>query len=1143
MAKLESNLCFNNRAKLILISLCLLSTVFSQDKYLYKTVVDSFLIDTINHYKLKNKTVLLESVKVFIEEKEINKSQYTLAPDNAIILNIQATKGDKLLVLYKTVFLNFQQIYKTQHQHFDKPLNKKLDSGSNLGNNNLFGSSINKNGYIGRGFNISTGRDMTLNSNFRLELEGTIINDIKLVASLTDEKLPFQPEGNTENLDEIDKVFIELKNNQAGILFGDFNLKLEKNDFIRINKKVKGLKTEYTSENYFVQAVYASLHGKFNSNFFNGSEGVLGPYRLTGKNNEREIFIIAGSEKVYLDGRLMKRGEGNDYTIDYSTSEIIFSPVIRITSYSRINVDFEYSDLSYRRNFYSVNTGVNLLGDKLKLTFDYISESDNKDKPYEEISPSAIKKLNSIGSDLSQAFISGEIFVSPDSSGNSSGKYIKIDTSYINTPYTLFRYSPGSPDANYNVSFSYMGEGKGDYKKEGFGNYKFVGVGLGEYAPVKKLPVPQSIQNLNLGIKYGLSDILELNSNIAGSFFNKNLFSTNSSDNGFAGTVSLNIHPFLLVKDNPDWGKLNFAFSLRALSNNYENVDRFESVEFKRDYNIFEINSDKKETLSEISVWYNNTEKIKMNLLFGNLNKTDGISSVRTKNNIIINVNNFKISNIFENTNVRTGNINSVFLRDNFSGEIKIISFGVGSNLNYESKKNFLTDTLLQNTSYKFSEINPYMFFQDKSINIKYSFLHRSDFRTYNNQLDKYSDMLTHTFSSNLTRWREFNTNFDVSYNKIDYRISETSDNYILYRGKINSNLFNNSVVTAFFYESGKQKTSKFQKLFVKVPVGQGNYRYRGDLNKNNVADEDEFEFTIFDGDFIITSLPSDELIPVVNTNFNFRMKTDFNNLIKGEGFTAVLVKSLSNEMMFRVEESSKINDTKKISLLNLKYFLNDTTTIRGYQIFQNDLFVNRQSGVFNLRLKFFQKKSLINFNSGLEGSFLKEQSIKLLLSLSALSVINLEYLNKIDNQFNKFTTVKNWKINSDEINVEINNRLTDDLDLRLKLSTGKLTDEFPQTPTIINSNKQSVELYYSIVKKGKIRFELEREELITSEKGNYIPFEVLKGNIIGKNYYLKVNFDYRISDLINSSLFYLGRINGNSPVGHSMQAEIKASF
>ena len=73
-------------------------------------------------------------------------------------------------------------------------LSKPLTSES------IFGEGIQKNGTILRGFTVGTNKDFTVNSGLRLQLSGRLSDDIEIVAALTDENTPIQPEGNTETL-------------------------------------------------------------------------------------------------------------------------------------------------------------------------------------------------------------------------------------------------------------------------------------------------------------------------------------------------------------------------------------------------------------------------------------------------------------------------------------------------------------------------------------------------------------------------------------------------------------------------------------------------------------------------------------------------------------------------------------------------------------------------------------------------------------------------------------------------------------------------------------------------------------------------------------------------------------------------------
>ncbi len=82
---------------------------------------------------------------------------------------------------------------------------------------------------------------------------------------------------------------------------------------------------------------------------FQGVEGNQGPYRLLGKNGETFITIISGSEQVFIDGVLMKRGENLDYTINYNTGEVTFTSFRPIYNQNFITISYNYTNRNYTR--------------------------------------------------------------------------------------------------------------------------------------------------------------------------------------------------------------------------------------------------------------------------------------------------------------------------------------------------------------------------------------------------------------------------------------------------------------------------------------------------------------------------------------------------------------------------------------------------------------------------------------------------------------------------------------------------------------------------------------------------------------------------------------------------------------------------
>ncbi|RZK32758.1 MAG: hypothetical protein EOO63_00345, partial [Hymenobacter sp.] len=265
---------------------------------------------------------------------------------------------------------------------------------------------ISKTGNLSRGISFGNTQNVFVNSALNLQLEGQLTEKIRLTAAISDQNVPFQPEGNTQTLQQFDKIYITLTGPQWNLTAGDVVLRNKPDYFLRYYKNIQGAAVELNlgapgpqplqagaTNNSVSNAPPSSFttytngvtnnsaappgaggvaplvapttavpggqplpgapvagtgsvtvldklgqvrsstlvaggvaKGKFASIDIAPIDNVQGPYRLTGPNGEQFIIVLAGSERVYLDGRLQTRGFDFDYVVDYNLAEITFSP-------------------------------------------------------------------------------------------------------------------------------------------------------------------------------------------------------------------------------------------------------------------------------------------------------------------------------------------------------------------------------------------------------------------------------------------------------------------------------------------------------------------------------------------------------------------------------------------------------------------------------------------------------------------------------------------------------------------------------------------------------------------------------------------------------------------------------------------------
>lgn len=1147
------------------IRICLLFSphALAQNNYLISTVTDTFKISPDNSYKISSVNIIPFSESVKVGNKILESNEFRISYSKGIFhlsesLNYSVT--DTIYITYNTVKISLKTFYNRRKLtiKYDEKLKDTVkaakESGLNLSSEAIFGKNIQKSGSLIRGITVGTNKDFTVNSGLRLQLSGKLSDEIEVVAALTDENTPIQPEGNTETLEELDKVFIEIKHKNAVGTFGDFGFSDRLSEFSRLDRKLQGLKGEFFFGKNSGAIAFASSRGKFTTNQFFGQDGNQGPYRLTGINNEREIVIIAGSERVYLDGEELKRGENNDYVIEYSNAEITFTPKRLITSASRISVDFEYTDRKFQRNFFGTNYSTKILNDKLTLGISYYRESDDPNSPIDiSLTDQQLQILRNAGDDRNKAIVSGIILAQPDSTGKIIGIYSRVDTTINNEPFSYYVYNPGSANSIYNVTFTYVGQNNGDYTRESIGQYKFVGKNLGSYLPVIYLPMPELKQQGTFSLSSEFFKGVFLNIDLSGSLWDKNRFSSldNGDNFGSARKFTLDVKPRNIEIGKINLGSIGFKYNERFLQNRFSPLDRINDVEFNRYYNISSQTTGD-QILREAALTIKPVEQLSLLSQYGYLKQGDSFTSDRFLGQLTLQEKD-KYNANYTIDYVASSNlsVNTKWNRQSGSAQYNLDFVKPTIDFLYEDKREKMlqkSDSLLQ-SSLRYLELGPGIIF-DKigglNLGLKYTF--REEFFPINGIMKTQSNSFAQQYHLSYSGIREFSSAFAVTFRDKKYtddfkNLGFANSQTVLILSQSRFNFWQNFINGDLYYQASTEQTARFQKVFVRVQQGTGNYKYLGDLNNDGIAEENEFEPTAYDGDYIVATFPTDQLFPVMNLKLNTRWKIDFSKVIASNGFLGTILKPLSTETSFRVEENSKYPDTKQIYLLNFSKFLNDSTTIQGTQLFQHDFNLFKNNSEFSMRLRYIQRKSLNQFSSGLERGYFNERSVRIRFQMVKEINNQTDITLQNDNLISPSAANRAREVKNADFTTDFSYRPVNELEFGFKISAGQSEDRFPVSPTLIYTNSQTLRFTWSLAGLGRLRVEAERTELTTNTSNTNIPFEVTRGNVIGKNYFWHLNFDYRISGNLQTTFSYNGRLQGKGKVINTMRAEARAYF
>mgnify|MGYP001348271045 FL=1 len=182
--------------------------------------------------------------------------------------------------------------------------------------------------------------EAALNQSLRLELSGKLADGVRVSGFLTDRSLPIQAAGRSRSIQDIDRVRLEVSSSTLSAELGDVDIAFDGTTFGRYRRRLQGVRFQASPEWGELDVFGAVSEGAWESRRITTQSGYQGPYLLA----SRARPLVAGSERLYQNGRQLRRGEGQDYVVDYDRGLVTFTPNRPITGLSRITTEFQAVD-------------------------------------------------------------------------------------------------------------------------------------------------------------------------------------------------------------------------------------------------------------------------------------------------------------------------------------------------------------------------------------------------------------------------------------------------------------------------------------------------------------------------------------------------------------------------------------------------------------------------------------------------------------------------------------------------------------------------------------------------------------------------------------------------------------------------------
>ncbi len=1131
-------------------------------------LVKKWLPLTADSVKIDSKSLVPGTVTVL----GYSAQYYSIDDFNAVLRWRAGPRPDSIYITYRHLPYNltarqYRYDYDSVRFYFlQEPYTAKINGRAD---NPIFDfGGIKTEGSIGRAIGFGNSQDAVVNSTMNLQLSGIIGDSIELTAAVSDNNIPIQPDGNTQNLREFDRILMQVKKNNWQLNLGDIDLRESDYYFLRFYKRLQGI--SFLTDNKIGRNIQNSFlvsgalaKGKFTRNILIPLDGNQGPYKLQGANNELYFVVLPNTERVFIDGVLQQRGEDQDYVINYNTAEISFTPKRLITKDLRIQIEFEYADRNYLNSQLYATDDLQV-GKKARLYFGIYSNTDAKNSSIDQVLSVDQKQfLSGVGDSIGTAFFQNAVL---DTFIAGKILYKKIDTVYnLIVHDSIYVQSANPNDVLYNLSFTYLGPGRGNYREllNATNGKVFEWVSpnannepQGDWEPVSLLITPKQLQVFTLGGKYQLSKHSSVQAEIGASNYDVNLFSSadKKNDKGFATRIIMADESRAVSKKY----LLNSVMTYEYVEQSFRPLERLRTIEFYRDWGLPLTSLQAKEYLGNISAKLYDSVG---NFLQLATQRYQRFGSYAGNKQIINGVKTYKGYRIYNDHSFTRfdGDVFDGFFYKNYIEVKKTLSSLRQSELalayrNENNRSNISNTDSLQFASFRFYTFESSIK-TNPSLKNKFgiSHLYRKNLAPFKNA------MMVSDYSNNYNVFADFlkNENSQLRLNTTYRNLQAVnpiipnlkSDKTLLGRVEYSANALKGLLNAFTLYEIGSGQEQKREFSYLQVPAGQGQYTWI-DYNQNGVPELNEFEEAIFQDQkkYIRIYTPGQQYIKANYLQFNYNITLEPRNMYETKP-TASFKKVLYNTTVISSWQRSKKVLAGDGFLFNpFARTLQDTTLLTQISYLSNSLFYNRTSTTWGL--DFTQSgnvnKALLNY--GFESRRLNRYTSKLRINVTKNIVANItaRYIkNALNTNAVKFNN-RNYKV----INHEVEPAITYVYKSKLKASLAyALSNKQNRIDSMEKALEHRIEtdVKYNAFKSGSLQLKFAYNQIdfraYRNAENTTVGFILLNGLVPGRNLLWNAEFIKTIGSNLELTISYNGRKPGVLRSIHTGNASIRLNL